>query len=47
MLVAVVLVGAVHQWWVLVPVMVVDLAVTCAVVTTIVRMLGDDGGPLP
>jgi hypothetical protein len=43
MVVAVVLVGAVDQMWVLVPVMLVDLTVTFAVVATLVSMLGDDG----
>jgi hypothetical protein len=41
--VAVVLAGAVAQWWVLVPVMLVDLAVTFAVIATLVHLLGDDG----
>ena len=45
MVVAVVLVGAVDQMWVLVPVMLVDLIVTFAVVATLVSLLGDDGGP--
>ena len=45
MVVAVVLVGAVGQMWVLVPVMVVDLTVTFAVIATVVSLLGDDGGP--
>jgi hypothetical protein len=45
MVVAVVLVGAVDQMWVLVPVMLVDLTVTFAVVATLVSLLGDDGGP--
>ncbi len=42
MVVAVVLVGAVPQWWVLVPVMLVDLTVTFIVLASIVRLLGDD-----
>ena len=42
-IVAVVLVRAVDQMWVLVPVMLVDLTVTFAVVATLVSMLGDDG----
>lgn len=42
MLVATVLVGAVDQMWVLVPVMLVDLVVTFAVVATLVSLLGDD-----
>jgi hypothetical protein len=37
--VAVTLVGAVDQWWVLVPVMLVPFVVTFAVIATIVRML--------
>jgi hypothetical protein len=45
MVVAVVLVGAVGQWWVLVPVMLVDLTVTFAVLASIVRLLGDDNTP--
>lgn len=45
MVVAVVLVGAVEQWWVLVPVMLVDFVVTFAVIASIVRLLGDDGHP--
>ena len=43
MVVAVVLVGAVDRLWVLVPVMLVDLGVTFAVVATLVSLLGDDG----
>ena len=42
MVVAVVLVGAVVQWWVLVPVMLVDLAVTFVVIATLVHLLGHD-----
>jgi hypothetical protein len=45
MVVAVVLVGAVDRMWVLVPVMLVDLTVTFAVLATLVSLLGDDGGP--
>jgi len=45
MVVAVVLVGAVDRMWVLVPVMLVDLAVTFAVIATLVSLTGDDGGP--
>jgi hypothetical protein len=45
MVVAVVLVGAVGQLWVLVPVMLVDLTVTFAVIAALVSLLGDDGGP--
>jgi hypothetical protein len=43
MVVAVVLVGAVDRLWVLVPVMLVDLGVTFAVVAALVSLLGDDG----
>ena len=43
MVVAVVLVGAVGQWWVLVPVMLVDFAATFAVIVAIVQLLGADG----
>jgi hypothetical protein len=39
---AAVLVGAVGQWWVLVPVMLVDLLLTFVVLASIVGMLGDD-----
>jgi len=42
MTVAVVVTNAVGQWWILIPVMFVDLAVTFGVVTSIVRLL-DDG----
>jgi hypothetical protein len=45
MVIAVVLVGAVGQMWVLVPVMLVDLIVTFAVIATLVSLLGDDGRP--
>ena len=45
MVVAVVLVGAVERMWVLVPVMLIDLVVTLAVIATLVSLLGDDGGP--
>jgi hypothetical protein len=41
MVVAAVLVGAVGQWWVLVPVMLVDLTLTFVVIASIVGMLGD------
>ena len=43
MVVAVVLVGAVVQRWVLVPVMLVDFAVTLAVIATLLQLLGHDG----
>ena len=42
MVVAAVLVGAVGQWWILVPVMLVDLILTFVVLAAIVGMLGDD-----
>ena len=45
MVVAVVLVGAVGQWWVLVPVLVVDLTVTFVVLASVVRLIGDDSTP--
>lgn len=41
--VAVVAVGAVDRWWVLVPVMLADFAVTFGVIFTINRLLRDDG----
>jgi hypothetical protein len=43
MVVAVVLVGAVDQWWVLVPVMLVHLLATFGVLVAIVQLLGTDG----
>jgi hypothetical protein len=43
MTVAVVVTNAVGHWWILIPVMCVDLAVTFGVVASIVRLL-DDGG---
>jgi hypothetical protein len=43
MVTAVIIVGIVDRWWVLVPVMVVDVATTFAVVAYIARMLADDG----
>ena len=42
MVIAAVLVGAVGHWWVLAPVMLVDLALTFVVLASIVGMLGDD-----
>jgi hypothetical protein len=45
MVVAVVLVGAVDRMWVLVPVMLVDLTVTFALIATLVSLIGDDGKP--
>lgn len=43
MVVAITAVGLVDAWWVLVPVMLVDLAVTFGVVSGIARLLSDDG----
>jgi hypothetical protein len=42
MVIAVVLVGAAAESWVLVPVMLVDFAVTFAVIATLVQLLGHD-----
>lgn len=43
MVVAVIAVGAVNHWWVLLPVMLVDFGVTFLVVAFIMRLLADDG----
>lgn len=43
MVVAVIAVGAVNDWWVLLPVMLVDFGVTFLVVAFIMRLLADDG----
>ena len=43
MVVAVVLVGAVGQWWVLLPVMLVHLIATFGVLAAIVQLFGADG----
>jgi hypothetical protein len=43
MTVAVVVTNAVGHWWILIPVMCLDLAVTFGVVASIVRLLDDDG----
>jgi hypothetical protein len=43
MTVAVAVTNAVGHWWILIPVMFVDLAVTFGVVASIVRLLYDDG----
>jgi hypothetical protein len=43
MVAAVIVVGIVERWWVLVPAMLADFATTFAVVTYITRLLGDDG----
>lgn len=38
----VVLVGAVGSWWILIPVMMADLAVTAAVLVTVARLIEGD-----
>jgi hypothetical protein len=43
MVAAVIVVGIVGRWWVLVPVMLVDFATTFGVVAYIARLLADDG----
>jgi Flp pilus assembly protein TadB len=46
MTVAVVVVNAVGHWWILIPVMLVDVAVTFGIIATVGRLLfdgGDDG----
>lgn len=43
MVVAVIAVGAVSHWWVLLPVMLVDFGATFLVVAFIMRLLADDG----
>jgi hypothetical protein len=43
MVAAVIVVGIVERWWVLVPVMLVDFATTFGVVAYIMRLLADDG----
>ena len=43
MVAAVIGVGIVARWWVLVPVMLADFATTFGVVAYITRLLGDDG----
>jgi hypothetical protein len=43
MVTAVIVVGIVGRWWVLVPVMLVDFATTFGVVAYIARLLADDG----
>jgi fatty acid desaturase len=42
MVVGATLVGVVDQWWVLVPVMLVDLVVTLSVIATILGLMGRD-----
>jgi hypothetical protein len=44
MVLGVVLVGAVGQWWVLVLVMLVDFIVTFVVLALVVELLGDGSG---
>jgi hypothetical protein len=39
-----VLVGSVDAWWILVPVMAVDFAVTAAILVMMVRLLNDGRG---
>jgi hypothetical protein len=39
-----VLVGAIDRWWILIPVMAVDFAVTAAILVTMARLLSDDRG---
>jgi hypothetical protein len=46
MVAAIVLVGSVTSYWVLVPVMLLDFLVTIIVIASIVRLLGDDGSSL-
>jgi hypothetical protein len=45
MTVAVVVANAVGHWWILIPVMLVDVAVTFGIIASVVRLLfdGDDG----
>lgn len=43
MVVAVIAVGAVNDWWILLPVMLVDFGTTFLVVAFIMRLLADDG----
>jgi hypothetical protein len=38
------LVGSVDRWWILIPVMVIDLAVTTLVLTIMIRLLDDGSG---
>jgi hypothetical protein len=44
MVVAVAVVGAVDRWWILVPVMVLDLALTFVVLAAITYLLADGAG---
>jgi hypothetical protein len=43
MVAAVIVVGIADRWWVLVPVMLVDFAITFGLMSYVVRLLGDDG----
>jgi hypothetical protein len=43
MVVAVIAVGVVNHWWVLLPVMLVDFGATFVVATYTMRLLADDG----
>jgi hypothetical protein len=43
MVAAIIVVGIADRWWVLVPVMLVDFAITFGVMSYVVRLLGDDG----
>jgi hypothetical protein len=45
MVVAVVAVTAVNQWWVLIPVMLLDFTITFGVIAAVVLLLKDDGRP--
>jgi hypothetical protein len=45
MVLAVWLVAAVGQWWILIPVVVVDLIATTAVMGVVIWMLGDGANP--
>jgi hypothetical protein len=46
MVAAIVVVGSVTSFWVLAPVMLLDVLVTIIVIASIVRLLGDDGKSL-
>ena len=37
-------VGSVDRWWILIPVMAIDLAVTAAVLASVFRLMGNDDG---
>jgi hypothetical protein len=38
------LVGSIDRWWILIPVMAIDLAVTAAVLAVMIRLLDDGAG---